>query len=460
MTQPAFSAPVFGTSHVRAAVTGRVIEPRDADYDDARQVFNAGIDRRPAVIVQPADAAEVAAVVALAREHGVELAVRGGGHGMAGHGTTDTGIVLDLSAMRDLLIDVESRTAWAQAGVTAGQYTLAAAEHGLATGFGDTPSVGISGLTLGGGIGWLVRKHGMTIDDLLAVELVTADGRLLHADAQTHTELFWALRGGGGNFGVVTRLQYRLHEVDTVLGGMLILPASPTALRSFVTIADEAPDEMSTIVHVGAAPPLPMIPAEHHGKRVMMILVVHAGDVEEGERLVARIRALAPALVDDVKPMPYTGMYEDDGPPRAPMTVRSTFLDELDEHATATIFEQLDAAPTPIAVAQIRVLGGAMGRIAPDATAFAHRARRMLVTIAAASPGPGDPAERETWADGFLAALRPAASGAFISFMVDEGQDRVREAFPPRTYERLLSVKRQYDPTNLFRLNQNVTPDG
>src|SRR5512135_2910938 len=212
---------------LRAALLGRVIAPDDPEYESARLVVNAAFDRRPALIIRPADSADVSLVVSVARAQGLELAVRGGGHSFAGHGTSDGGFVLDMSKMRGLHIDPQRRIAWAQAGLTAGQYTAETARHGLTTGFGDTGSVGIAGLTLGGGIGWLVRKHGLTIDDLLAVEVVTADGTRLHVDSERHPDLFWALRGGGGNFGVVTRLQYRLHELDTILGGLLVLPASP-----------------------------------------------------------------------------------------------------------------------------------------------------------------------------------------------------------------------------------------
>jgi FAD/FMN-containing dehydrogenase len=235
------------------ALDGRVIIPGDAAYDQARTVFDGGIDRHPAVIIRPADATEVAQVVALARDTGLELAVRSGGHSLAGHSTTNGGIVLDLSQMKALDIDLERRTAWAQTGLTSGEYTTAMGAHGLTTGFGDTGSVGIGGITLGGGIGYLVRKHGLTIDNLLAAELVTPDGRLLRTDAETQPELFWAIRGGGGNFGVATRFRFRLHPVDTVVGGMLILPATPQVISGFVAEAQAAPEELST--NVMPAPP-------------------------------------------------------------------------------------------------------------------------------------------------------------------------------------------------------------
>jgi FAD/FMN-containing dehydrogenase len=459
MQQSALRSQAVSVTALRSAVTGRVIGPGEADYDESRQVFNAAVDRRPAAVVRPADAADVAFVVTLARAHGLELAVRGGGHSMAGHGTSDGGIVLDLSDMRELDIDPQRRTAWAQAGLTAGEYTTAAARHGLATGFGDTGTVGIAGITLGGGIGWLVRKHGLTVDDLLAVELVTAGGDLLHVDAATHPDLFWALRGGGGNFGVVTRLKYRLHEVDRVLGGMVILPASPDILRAFVSVAGDAPDELSTIAQLAPLPPLPFVAPEHHGQLGLMVSVVHAGDIDAGQRAVAPIRALATPIADTTRPMPYPEMYEDGGPPGRPkVAVRSMFMDDIDARVAGTIFEHLRAAPPPMAMTQIRVLGGAMARIPAHATAFAHRDRRMMVTVAAMHLGPGGAAVQAAWADGLLTALRPSASGAFVNFMGAEGAARVREAYPGGAHARLTAVKRRYDPTNLFRLNQNIAP--
>src|SRR6266542_4487236 len=286
---------ILSIPRLRAALNGRVIAPDDAGYDQARAVFYGGFDRRPAVIVRVADATDVARVVSLARQTGLELAIRSGGHSNAGHSVSDGGIVLDLGDMRALDIDVAARTAWAQTGLTAGDYTTATGKHGLATGFGDTGSVGIGGITLGGGVGFLVRKHGLTIDNLLAAEVVTADGQILRADAETNPDLFWALRGGG-NFGVATRFQYRLHPVGTVTGGMLILPATPEVVAGFVAEAAAAPEELSAIANVMVAPPMPFLPAELHGQLVVMALLVHAGAVEDGERAVAPFRRLATPL--------------------------------------------------------------------------------------------------------------------------------------------------------------------
>jgi FAD/FMN-containing dehydrogenase len=444
---------------LRAAVNGRVIAPEDADYDEARTVFYGGIDRRPAVIVRAADSTEVSHVVSVARETGLELAVRSGGHSTAGHCVVDGGIVLDLSDMRALDIDPERRTAWAQTGLTSGEYTAAAGAHGLATGFGDTGSVGIGGITLGGGVGFLLRKHGLTIDDLLAAEVVTADGRLLRVDAETHPDLFWAIRGGGGNFGVVTRFRFRLHEVDTVVGGMLFLPATPDVIQSFVTEAEAAPEELSTIANVMPAPPMPFVPSEHHGRLVIMALMCYAGQTEAGERVMAPFRSLATPIADMVRPIPYPEIYlpeEDDYHPTA--VGRTMFVDTIDRDVAETIVESLRASDATMRVAQLRVLGGAMARVPVEATAFAHRGSRIMVNVAAFYDGPDDRAVREAWVSDFAAALRQGDSGAYVNFLGDEGQARIRDAYPGTTWDRLAALKARYDPTNLFRLNQNIPP--
>ena len=444
---------------LRAALNGRVIEPDDAEYDEARTVFYGGIDRRPAVIVRAADATDVAHVVALARETGSELAVRSGGHSIAGHGVSEGGIVLDLSDMRALDIDADRRTAWAEPGLTAGEYSTAAAAHGLATGFGDSGSVGIGGITVGGGVGFLIRKHGLTIDDLLAADVVTADGRLLRADAETNPDLFWAIRGGGGNFGVATRLQFRLHELDSIVGGMLFLPATPAVIESFVAEADAAPEELSTIANVMPAPPMPFIPAEHHGRLVIMALMAYAGATDAGERAIAPFRALAEPVADVVRPMPYPEIYVPEEEGYHPIaTGRTMFVDALGRSDAETIVDHLQAGTAQMRVAQIRVLGGAMARVPADATAFAHRGRRIIVNVAAVYEHPDETEVNGAWVERFAAALRRGNTGAYVNFLGDEGEARVREAYPGPTWDRLTAIKARYDPTNLFRLNQNIPP--
>src|SRR5581483_4143696 len=444
---------------LRTAVTGRVITPDDADYDHARTVFYGGIDRRPLAIVRVANANDVAHVVSLARETGIELAVRSGGHSIPGHSASEGGIVLDLSQMKALRIDPQGRTAWAETGLTAAEFTVAAGAHGLATGFGDTGSVGIGGITLGGGVGFLVRKYGMTIDDLLAAEIVTANGELLYIDANTHPDLFWAIRGGGGNFGVVTRFQFRLHPVDRVVGGMLVLPATPDVVRSFVAEAEAAPEELSTILNVMVAPPMPFLPAEYHGKLIVMAIMVYAGDIEAGLRAVGPFRALATPVADMIRPMRYVEMYPPEQAGYHPTAAsRTMFIDSVDQHTAEVILEHLRSSTAQMAVAQIRVLGGAMARVPNEATAFAHRHRRIMVTVAALYGNPAEATKHETWAIDFAAALRQGDFGAYVNFLGVDGKDRIRDAYPGATWDRLVAIKTKYDPANVFRLNQNIAP--
>ena len=444
---------------LRAVVTGQVIAPGDAQYDAARALYYNSYDRRPAAIARPMDAAEVACVIEIARGLGIPLAVRSGGHSVAGHSVVEGGIVLDLSAMKRLEIDATNRTAWADAGLTAGEYTLAAAAHGLATPFGDTASVGIGGITLGGGVGYLHRKYGLTIDNLLAAEVVTADSEVVVADAESHPDLFWAIRGGGGNFGVVTRFRYRLHEVADVLGGMMMLPMTPERLVELLGMLTEAPDEVSGLIGVMFAPPTPFIPTEHHGKLVAMVMLVHSGPIAEGERFVARLRALASPIVDAVRPMRYPQMYEGPEPPHpARAAVRSFYMDAFDRATADAAVAALERSSARLRVVQIRPLGGAVARIARDATAFAHRDRRMMALVGALYEDPTETAAHEAWAAQAAAELRQGEPGAYIGFMGEEDEARVREAYPGATWDRLAASKARYDPTNLFRLNHNVPP--
>ena len=443
---------------LRAVLNGRVISPEDAAYDTVRAVFYGARSRRPALIVRVADATDVSHIVSLARERGLELAVRSGGHSLAGHSTTDGGIMIDLSDMKGLEIDVAGRTAWAEISLTAGEYAAAAGAHGLATGFGDTGSVGIGGITLGGGVGFLVRKYGLTIDDLLAAEIVTADGELLYVDSDTHPDLFWAIRGGGGNFGVATRFKFRLHEVDTIVGGMLMLPATPEVIASFVAEAEAAPEELSSIANVMVAPPMPFLPAEAHGRLVIMALLCYAGEVDEGERAIAPFRALATPLADSVDPEPYPQMYEPAEPGPDEEVARSLFIDTVDRDVAEKIVEHLRASTAPLAVAQIRVLGGAMARVSADATAFTHRERGIMVALGAVYERAEETAMHEEWVGKFAAALRQGDGGVYVNFLGDEGEARIREAYPGATFERLAEIKGRYDSTNLFRLNQNIPP--
>ena len=448
-------------SNLRARLTGDVITSEDPAYDDARRVVFSGFDRRPAAILRAADATDVARVVTTAREAGAELAVRGGAHSRAGHGTTDGGIVLDLSALTAIDVDAGARIAWAETGLTAAAYTVATGEHGLVTGLGDAPTVGLGGITLSGGVGFLVRKNGLTIDNLLGAEVVTADGEVLEVDEESHPDLFWALRGGGGNFGVVTRLRLRLDDVDEVVGGMLLLPATTETITGLLAAADAAPEELSLIANVIIAPPLPFIPAEAHGTPVILAPLVYAGHAEAGERALAPIRALAPPLADMVRPMRYPEMYAGPEAPQPGFSAGTNLLvDAVAPEAADAILEHLETSTAPIAGVQLRTLGGAMARVPADATAFGHRHAKVLVNIAAMYDRPEDGPEHAAWASGVETALSGGApTGAYVGFLGDEGEAGTRRAYPPATLERLAEVKRRYDPDNLFRLNANVGPD-
>jgi FAD/FMN-containing dehydrogenase len=445
----------FSLPQLRAAVDGEVIGPRDPGYDAALAVRQRTIDRRPAAIVRPVHTGDVANVVSIARETGADLAVRSGAHSLAGHGVADRGIVLDLSALKAIQIDTQGRTVWVETGLLAGEVTRALGAHGLAIPFGDTGSVGVGGLTLGGGVGYLVRKYGLTIDSLLAAELVTADGELRYVDADNEPDLFWAIRGGGGNFGVATSLHFRLSPVTTVTGGMLILPATARTIASFVEAASDAPEELSTVAAVlAAAPQAPFIPAEQHGRPVVMAQLAFAGDDADAQEALAPFRAHTP-LVDVVRPQSYPELFgpEQEGPPL--VAANTMFLDAVDESVAEAMLVHLRESTAQIAAVQLRVLGGAVARVPADATAYAHRSRRMIATVAALDTEP----LHDAWAREVPWALRQGDAGAYVNFLGDDGPERVRDAYPGNTWERLAAIKREYDPENLFRLNQNVQPD-
>lgn len=445
-------------SALRRDVRGEVIAPEDATYDAVRVVEAALADLQPLAVVRVRDAADVRAVVDLARDAGVELAVRGGGHSTAGHGTIGDGIVLDTSGLKDLQIDLEAGTATAGAGLTAGEYARATTEHGLSTGFGDTAAVGISGLTLGGGMGLLSRKYGMTIDSLQAAEVVTADGQLRVVDAEHEPDLFWALRGGGSNFGVVTSLTFRLVDVSETTGGTLVLPAEPGVLAGFLAAADQAPPEVTTIVTVMPCPPVPFVPAELHGRTVLFCGVVHVGPVEEAERALAPFRELAEPIADLIATRPYADLLGWEELPRSAFATRTQFLDHVDEAAAATIIDGITASPAPVRLMQLRVLGGALAEVDADATAFGFRDRRIVTYQAGMVSGPEDLPAAQEWVDRLSEAVDTGDRAVFLNFLGEGTGATVEDAYPPATFERLRRVKDEYDPTNLFRRNHNIPP--
>ncbi|HEY6638221.1 MAG TPA: FAD-binding oxidoreductase [Solirubrobacterales bacterium] len=446
------------TDELRTQLDGELITPEDSSYDEARQVFFKGIDRRPLAVARVAGAEDVARVVTAARETGLELAVRSGGHNRVGHGTSDGGLVIDLSGMNAVEIDDSGKSAWVETGATAGQYVVATGERERVTGLGDTGSVGIGGITLAGGIGFLVRKYGLTIDDLLAAEVVTADGEVVRASEESEPELFWAIRGGESNFGVATRFQLRLHEISEIVGGMMILPASAETITGFLEAADAAPEELSTIANVMIAPPMPFVPEEAHGKPVIMGLLAYVGPVDQADDVIAPFRGLAEPLADMVRPQRYPELYQGPEPEVRLGTGTTWFTDSLDPAAAGAILEWLPKSTAMMKAVQLRVLGGAFGRVPTDATAFAHRDSNLMVSIAAMYADPGEEETHRAWVDGIAGAMGKDGAGGYVGFLDDVDEEALRAAYPGGTWERLREVKRRYDPDNLFHRNHNIPP--
>jgi len=442
-------------------IRGSVIAPHHPDYDAMREVALAQFDRRPAAIIRVANAADVAAVLNFAQATDLPVAIRSGGHSTGGFGTADGALVIDVRDLNRIDIDVAGRTAWAGAGMTAGEVTRAVEQHGLIVGFGDSATVGIAGLTLGGGIGYLVRKHGLTIDSLLAVEIVTANGDIIVADKDHHPDLFWALRGGGGNFGVVTRFKYELHALPSFTGGPLVLPPTPEVIAGFVALADAAPAELSAIAMIMPIPPIPTVPDEAHGKLAFVAMMAYAGDPDAAQRALAPFRALATPLADMIATGPYSSLYMLDPPPemRAMVSIRSRFADRFGIEEARALVAAAKSCTAPMSMSQIRVLGGAHVAVPADATAFAHRSSRFMVSfLAMYGGGPDVIAAQERWVSDSLAAVVPVGAGTYVNFLcADEAQNH-SVAYPTATRQRLAQVKRRYDPENLFRLNTNIAP--
>ncbi len=457
---PVSSSPL-GAADLRAlrdAVSGEVLVAGDPRFDAVRGLHNTHYSRTPAAIVRPADAIDVSRAVLTARELGLELAVKSGGHSVAGHSSTDGGILIDMRTLNAVDIDPIRWVGSAQGGTTAGEYTLAAHAHGMATPFGDTLSVGLGGLTLGGGIGWLARKHGMTIDNLLEADLVTADGRLVSVSEESDPDLFWAIRGGGGNFGIVTRFRYRLHPVEIVSGGALFLPLSREVLRGLVDASMAAPEALTQISFVMRMPPAPFVPAELVGTPSVVVMPVFSGPLDEAAAAMAPFRALATPLIDMVGPMPYPAQYQFTAEGEAPSAgvLRSSFLPDLNDAALDAIVERHSSSAPGMPMLQLRVLGGAMARVPADATAFAHRDTPVMATVITGTTE-DHYAEALAWTEAYHAELSVGSTGVYSNFLAEEA-GRLSQAYPGATYERLVQVKRRVDPQNVFRGNHNIDP--
>jgi FAD/FMN-containing dehydrogenase len=445
-----------------------MLAPGDAGYDEARKIWNGGIDRRPALIARCSGVDDVVAALRHAREHDLRVAVRSGGHGVAGLAVCDGGLVVDLSPMRAIAVDPAARTARAQAGVLWGELDAATQEHGLATVGGIVTHTGIAGLTLGGGIGWLMRRHGATVDNLLGAEVVTADGEVVRAGEDDRPDLLWGLRGGGGNFGVVTSFEYRLHDVGpTVLAGPIYYPLEdgPEVLRFYRDFIADAPDELTTIVNLRPAPPTPLLPPDAHGRPVVAVIACWAGSIESGERALAPLRSVGSPIVDALAPRPYRELqtlFDAAVPHGWHYYWKSWELPPLADDAIDTLVEQAALITSPRSYIIVFQLGGAIARVGEQDTAYPQRDAAHNVNINAAwLPDDPEPERHVAWARACFAALEPAASGrVYVNFLADEGQDRVRAAYGDEKYARLAALKRAYDPDNVFRLNQNIEPQG
>jgi FAD/FMN-containing dehydrogenase len=451
---------------LRDSVHGPVIGPEDERYDEARSIWNGAIDRRPACIVRCTGVADVVAAVRLARERDLLVAVRGGGHGVGGHAVCDGGLVIDLSPMKGIRVDPAGRTARAEAGVLWGELDRETQLFGLATVGGIVTHTGIAGLTLGGGIGWLMRKYGATVDNLLAADVVTADGELVRASEDENAGLFWGIRGGGGNFGVVTSFEYRLHPVGPiVLGGPVFyaLEDASDVLRSYREVVAAAPDELTTIFELSVAPPAPFLPEDVHGTQVVMVGACWAGAPDEGAEVIGPLKELARPIADLLEPKPYTAlqsMFDPMVPHGWHRYWKSVELPPLTDDAIGTLVEHAPPVTSPKSYCIVFQLGGALGRVGERETAFGQRAAAHNVNVNAVWTEDDPEAERHiAWARDTFDALQPHAGGrVYVNFLGEEGRDRVRQAYGDRSFERLVELKRAYDPTNFFRLNQNIEP--
>jgi FAD/FMN-containing dehydrogenase len=458
IADPALSEETVAT--FKATLRGAMLRAGDTGYDEARTLWNAMIDKHPALIVRCAGVADVISAVNFARTHDLLVAVRGGGHNVAGNAVCDGGLMIDLSPMKSVRVDPVRRTARAEGGVTWGEFDHETQAFGLATTGGVIPSTGIAGLTLGGGIGWLMGKHGLSCDNLLAVDIVTADGQLRHASASENADLFWGVRGGGGNFGVVTSFEYQLHPVSQILGGLVIHPLekAPEVLRFYREFTRTAPDALIAFASLLTSP---------DGAPVVALIVCYNGPLAEGEKVLQPLRAFGPPLVDQIGPMAYTALQHMlvEGFPAGQQNYwKSNFLRDLSDDAIAVIVDGFKRAPAPTSAVAIEYIGGAVGRVSDDATAFNHRRSPYNLLIVGIWPNPADNDPNIRWVREFWDAAQPFSSGGvYVNYLgqtADEGAERIKEAYGVAKYERLLALKKQYDPTNLFRLNQNINPLG
>jgi FAD/FMN-containing dehydrogenase len=449
---------------LKAMIKGNVLTPDDSGYEEARQIWNAMIDRRPAIIVQCAEADDVSAAIAFGRRNKLELSVRGAGHNIAGNALSNGGLTIDFSKMKHVRVDVQNRRAYVDPGATLANLDEATLAHGLATPVGINSTTGIAGLTLGGGFGWLTRKYGMTIDNLVSVDIITADGRKLRASKAENPDLFWAIRGGGGNFGVVTRFEFQLFPVGPeVYAGLIVFPFSQAKqiLKRYRQFVNSAPEELNVWAVLRKAPPLPFLPESVHGREVVVLPIFYTGPVSEAERLIAPLRSFGDAHGEHLGAQPYVAWQKAFDPlltPGARNYWKSHNFTELSDGALDCVCEFAAKLPSPQCEIFIGLIAGAANRIAPEAMAYGHRDAKFVLNVHGRWDDPKDDQKCIGWAREFFKASAPYASaGAYVNFMTEEEGDRIAAAYGAN-YRRLVEIKRSYDPENVFHLNQNIKP--
>lgn len=457
--------PAAALEALRGGLRGGLCLPGEPGYDDARAIWNAMIDRRPAAIVRALGAADVMLAVRVARDNGLTLAVRGGGHNIAGNAVCDGGLMLDLSPMKSVRIDPVAKTARVEPGVTLREFDHEAQAFGLATPLGINSTTGIAGFTLGGGFGWISRKHGLTVDNLISVDLVTADGKLVRASNQENSDLFWAVRGGGGNFGVATSFEYRLHPVGPqVIAGLIVHPFSNARelLQGYRRFVASAPDEVSAWVVMRQAPPLPFLPPEWHGKEILVFAVCAIGDMKEAEKAVAPLRALGKPIADVIGPSPFAGWQQAFDPlltPGARNYWKSHDFTKLDDGLIDAVLNAVGRLPGGECEVVLVSLGGAVNRLPATATAYPHRDAEFIMNVHTRWREAAQDQACIAWARQLFDATTPfATGGVYVNFMPEDEAQRVAKGAYGANYERLASIKAKYDPKNLFRMNQNIKP--
>jgi len=443
-------------------VKGQIVLPDDPNYNEVREIWNAMIDRRPAVIVQCAEADDVPHAISYARENGLEISIRGGGHNIAGSSLCDNGVVIDFSNMTTVSVDAQKRRAYVEPGATLGDFDKALQAHGLATPVGINSTTGIAGLTLGGGFGWLTRKYGMTIDNLVSAKMVTADGRKIQVSEDENTDLFWAIRGGGGNFGVITQFEFALYPVGPeILAGLLVFPMDQAkqVLEKYRKFVRSAPEELNIWVILRKAPPLPFLPENVHGKEVIVLAIFYAGDIAEGERLISPLRSFGDAYGEHIGAQPYAQWQQAFDPlltPGARNYWKSHNFTELSDGALDSMIEFAGKLPSPQCEIFVGLIEGAANRVPSDAMAYGHRDAKFVLNV----HGRWDEAAQDetciAWARAFFKASAPYASaGAYVNFMTGDEGDRVAAAYGVN-FARLKQIKKKYDPENIFHNNQNI----